>query len=763
MNKKLPAGVQSALSDAGINIDSVLKNIYCDLTYDCQYADSYLLLTNDSLIHAVTVEPPKDKLFSGYSAKEIERSGEYTLSVYPIDELDELKSESLVVGGYIFAKSKKGELRLAAYTAQQNGEAGRFCDCFGKLKRGEKLPEDMDEREDERFCPKCGSLYPDRNRKICPKCMDRKGVFIRLLSYFKPHIGKLAVMMICFLLTAVFNLAWPYLSGTVLYDMVLGDNPDTSGAFGVLLTLGSVVITMVVTKLLMQIAGVIHSVMSARIIPDVIKCIRSDIFDAMGRLSISFYSSRQTGGLMTRVLNDSDQMMQFFFDGVPYFFTNVFTIVSTVVVMFSMNWQLAIVSIILLPILPFLSAKLLPRLWHLYGKRHRATRSLNSQINDNITGARVVKAFGQEDKELDRFQTYNKRVRTSELNIVGYNNRFNAMYSIVQNLAQFAVWGFGSMLVIQGKGVELGVLITFAGYVTQLNGPLDFMSNIFRWWADCANAAQRVFEIIDAIPEVSESEEPIRVEHIKGDIELKNVTFGYEPHHDVLKNIDLHVHPGEMLGVVGRSGAGKSTLVNLINRLYDPREGEIFIDGHNIKDMAFKDFRSSVAMVSQETYIFMGTVEQNIAYAREDATHDEVVAAAIAASAHDFICKMPDGYDTVIGSSGRSLSGGERQRISIARAILANPKILILDEATAAVDTETEMAIQNSLDLLTRGRTTISIAHRLSTLRNADRLVVIDDGRITEEGTHAELIRQKGTYFKLMQLQSKALAMRGIE
>lgn len=763
MEQKLPRGLLTALHKIGLQREQIMRILYCDMTCDCAYLDSYLLLCADKLYHAVALAAPREKLFAGFSPAESTDSTDYRVQAYDLCEITQLRADGRVVGGYIYAVTQDGALPLAAYSGAITGNANHFCDDFARVQAGETLPpQPHDDKED--CCPKCGNLYPDPRRKICPKCMDRKGVFVRLLAYFKPHTLKIVVMMLCFIATAVLNLAWPYLSGTVLYDMVLGGTAAANEpAFRFTLTLGSVVATMVISKLLMQAAGIVHSVITARIVPDVIKSVRSDIFAAMGRLSISFYSSRQTGGLMTRVLSDSDQVMAFFFDEAPYFFTNIFTIVSTVIVMFSMSWKLAIVSLILLPLLPIISTKLTPRLWHLYGKRHRASRSLSGQINDNITGARVVKAFGQEAREIERFSTYNARVRTAEMNIVGYDNRFHALYSIVQNLAQFAVWGFGSMMILSGEHIELGVLITFASYVTQLNGPLDFMARVFRRYADCTNSAQRVFEIIDAIPEVTEAENPVRVDRIRGEIRLEQVTFGYEPHHDVLKNINLHIREGEMLGIVGRSGAGKSTLVNLINRLYDPKEGNIYIDGHNIRDMAFADFRSSVAMVSQETYIFMGSVEQNIAYARPDATHAEVVAAAIAASAHDFICKMPDGYDTIIGSSGRSLSGGERQRISIARAILANPKILILDEATAAVDTETELAIQDSLDLLTKGRTTISIAHRLSTLRNADRLVVIDDGRITEEGTHAELIRQKGTYFKLMQLQSKALAMRGIE
>ena len=276
------------------------------------------------------------------------------------------------------------------------------------------------------------------------------------------------------------------------------------------------------------------------------------------------------------------------------------------------------------------------------------------------------------------------------------------------------------------------------------------------------NSAQRIFEILDAKPEVVESLNPIRPKKIDGELVIKNLTFGYEENREVLKDISLTVGAGKMLGIVGKSGAGKSTLANLITRLYDPTSGDIYLDGINIRDMAFCDLRKSIAMVSQETFIFSGTIFDNIAYANKDADRKTVLEAAFSAGAHDFICKLPDGYDTAVGAGGRSLSGGEKQRISIARAILANPKILILDEATAAVDTETERKIQASLARLTKNRTTLSIAHRLSTLRDADELIVLEDGKIVEQGTHSELIKQKGTYFKLLQIQTKALAMRGI-
>ena len=315
-------------------------------------------------------------------------------------------------------------------------------------------------------------------------------------------------------------------------------------------------------------------------------------------------------------------------------------------------------------------------------------------------------------------------------------------------------------MILVERNMQVGVMITFIGYVDQLNGPMNFASRVFRWWSDSMNAAQRMFEIIDAIPEIREEDKPLPMKEPKGEIELKNVTFGYEINRPVLKDLNLKIPAGSMLGIVGRSGAGKTTLVNLISRMYDPQEGSILIDGVDIKKLSFRDLRRNVAMVSQETYIFMGTVEENIAYANPDATKQEIIRAAKLASAHEFILRMPDGYNTIVGSSGRELSGGERQRISIARAILANPKILILDEATASVDTETERAIQAAISYLVKNRTTISIAHRLSTLRDADFLCVIDNGEITERGTHKELEALHGTYYKLMELQTKALALK---
>ncbi len=767
----ISSNILKILKNRNISKEDITYAASSDMSLNHTFADGCALFTKAEVIVIRSKHQAEDMHSFGGYAIESNKLDEASCEVinFKVEEVESFNVVRQVNGGMLFATVNGVDTLLLEFSNSRMEDFDKLCRIYRKFKEGQELAdEDFVKRTKHECCPKCGTMYPNPQRKVCPRCTDKKALFLRVLSYFKPYIGYIMVMFVCYVFTALLNLAWPYLNGVVLYDKVLGKDAeflelfDFAGGDYVIL-LGFVVVTMVLCKLTNQILGIVQGVMVSKVVPDVVKNIKGDVFKSMGNLSISFYNNRETGGLMTRVLSDANEVTGFFIDVLPYVFIHTFTIISTCVVMFSINPGLTIVSLILLPVLVFLSVKLLPRLWSIYGRRHRAERSMNGQINDNIMGARVVKAFGQEEKEIKRFGNYNGRVRDAELSVVAFDNRFYALYTIVQQIATFAVWGVGGILIVTHTNMELGILITFIGYVGELKGPLEFLSRAFRMYTSSMNSAQRIFEIIDAVPEIQESENPIRPEKIKGEIELRNVTFCYDTNKPVLENISFHVKAGEMLGIVGRSGAGKSTLVNLISRLYDPQEGEILIDGVSVKELGFKELRRNVAMVSQETYIFMGTVAENIAYARPDASYEEIVAAAVRASAHDFICKMPDGYDTMLGSSGRSLSGGERQRISIARAILADPSILILDEATAAVDTETEQAIQASLEELIKGRTTLSIAHRLSTLNNADHLIVIDGGKIAEHGTHRELIEKKGIFHKLMQLQMKALAMRGIE
>lgn len=776
LDKKLPSVLSEAISQ------EILEVAKTDLQNN-KFATGYVVLTKDKLIVARAKEENKLMLFRGYKNDDDE-SKEWELKSCKANSLDITKT---INGGILVGKTNNGDVRLATfsnhcYTSVEK-LVERFNEMFVKEEKnkdkppmvnsqahhhGGPPPHRKNEDEEEQFCPKCGSLYPDPERKICPKCMDRRSIFFKTLRYFKPFTPHIIVMVISYLLTALLNLVWPYLNGTVLYDNVLSKNEDFLKVFGFpagefIAALGIIVITMAIAKLTMQGLGVLHGVLSAKIVPEVVRRIKSDVFKSMGSLSIGFYNSRQTGSLMTRITSDAERVTSLYLDGIPFAIINTATLITTVVVLLKLNLIMGLIVLGVMPLLVLFSFKMFPAQWNLFGKRHRAERSLNGQIHDNIMGARVVKSFGQQKNETKRFYNYSNRVKKADMAIVGFDNRYSALYNGAKSLLSLLSFGLGAYFIVSGKSMTLGVLITFTSYVDQLSGPLDHFSRMFRLWADSMNAAQRLFEIIEAVPDINEKQKPVVLDKVEGNIELRNVTFGYEPHRPVLKNINLKIDAEKMIGIVGRSGAGKTTMVNLISRLYDPDEGEIYLDGVNIKDLSFEQLRKNVAMVSQETYIFIGTVAENIAYSNPNATRSEIIRAARLASAHDFICKMSDGYDTVIGSSGRSLSGGERQRISIARAILANPKILILDEATASVDTETEKAIQKSINYLIQGRTTISIAHRLSTLRDAEHLAVIDDGKIIEQGTAKELMEQKGTYYKLRELQTKALAMKGLE
>ena len=768
----LPSSFTKVIEKYGIDRKDIVFAAVADLDEEFRFADTIVAVTDKKLVVArYPYREKREYRLGGYDswAMQEDKTDEPAVVFYELEDVEKLEVLRQVSTGVLMGKIKGTEQYLCQFSNTKMEAFMRMSRLLEKTKKGEEISdEDLDVKKGKECCPKCGMIYPDQERKVCPKCMDKKSILLRVVSYFKPYKGRLAVMVLCYLATAALNLVWPYLSGTILYDKVLAKDETflkqlnlPAGRF--LTALAVLVVVMVLTKVLTQAVGILQGVFTAQIASEVMAKLKSQVFNSMGKLSISFFTKRQTGGLMTRVSDDADEISGFFIDGIPYFFINVGTIIATCVIMFILSPILALASIILMPILFFISYQLLPRLWHFYGKRHRANRRLNSQMNENFTGARVVKAFGQEEQEMNRFTKNNGRVRDAELDVARFDCQFSALYYLVEDFLTFLVWAVGSALIICGSDMELGLLITFSGYVGQLKWPLEFMSRIFRWYTNAMNSAQRMFEIIDAVPEVKEVPEPVRPDSFRGEIELKHVTFGYEPNKPILKDVSFRVEAGEVLGIVGRSGAGKSTLVNLISRLYDAGEGEVLVDGINVKQYGFRELRKNVAMVSQETYIFMGTVAENIAYARPDATREEIIRAAVQASAHDFICKMPQGYDTILGPSNRALSGGEKQRISIARAILADPKILILDEATSAVDTETELAIQKSLERLEKGRTVLSIAHRLSTLRNATHLIVIDDGRVTESGTHAELMAKKGTFYKLSELQTKALAMRGVE
>ncbi len=771
--KKLSAGLLHTLAGEGIAPEEILAYSPIDLSFDCEYVYGYVFLTRQYL--GVATSAPIDShiiYMKGTQKKNdisYEETANFTYRLYENARIEKLHREHMVATNLICMEYDGEPIRVAAHTNLHLADMEAFLKKYRQIMRGETIAEEEDgvKQEEELYCPVCGTKYPDEERKICPKCMNKASIFRRTFRYFLRYKWMIVILAFCYVASALVSLAWPYLSGTVLYDWVLEKNDAYLAPFGLegkyVTALLVLVACMLAAKVLQQLISIIQGSVMARIVATSIRDMKQDIFASMGELSLRFFTSKQTGNLMTRVLGDAERVTGFFLDGFPYIFVHSFTILASFIVMFRLNWQMASVACILLPLLVVISVKLKPRIWSLFGRRHRAERAVNTRVNDNLTGSRVVKAFGQQSGEVARFEGPNDYLRDAEVRIEKYNNRFTILYNLVQEISAIWVWILGVFMMMQSHRIEVGILITFVGYVSQLNGPMNFFSRVFRLWSDSINAAQRMFEIMDAIPEIKEAENPVSLPNLKGEIALSHVSFGYDKNRLILKDIDFKVKAGEVLGIVGRSGAGKTTLVSLISRLYDVNDGKIEIDGIDVKELAFRDLRRNVAMVSQDTYIFMGTVADNIAYGNPEATRAEIVQAAMLASAHDFISRMPDGYDTVIGAAGKDLSGGEKQRLSIARAVLSNPKILILDEATASVDTETEKAIQKALDYLVQGRTTLSIAHRISTLKNADRLIVIDGGRVVEAGTHAELMEQNGVYAKLVELQTKSLSLEQVE
>lgn len=736
MIKKLPLEVISALQPH--QPYDIIYWMLCDRRMDGEgYSNTFLILSKE---HLFVVSYSED---------------EACVESIEIANIETVFIVNLVASGIVVMKENEERI-IGAFTNGQMASAAKFALIFTKIKNKEEISDDdLNDAQENTSCPKCGSLYPEEGRQICPKCMKKHAIFWRLLTFAGQYKLSIFLIVLFMLLNSATGLVIPYLQGTVLFDQALGNTGYFAGRIGL------VILLIIGFRTISLLFGVLFSMINARLAANVGFDLKASVFAAMQKLSLSFFQKKQTGQLMTRVSNDAAELQFFFVDGISYFIVNAMNIVGITTIMFIMDWKLTLICFIPLPFVMMLIRWVFPKLWRLSWRRHRRVSMLNAMISDTIQGTRVVKAFGKEQQELKRFGKANTAYSESEQS---FNLMSSTVFPILNIITQFGgilIWAFGGWMVMQGE-ITFGKIMTFVGYIYMLYGPLQFMNNIVSWWSNCMSAAQRIFEIQDSVTDVAEKENAVHIERMAGDIRLSNVVFGYEPNKSILKDVSLHAKPGQMIGVVGHSGAGKSTLVNLISRLYDVTDGEIQIDGVNVKDLRIDTMRKNIGIVSQEVYVFMGTIAENIAYADPECSMDDIIYAARIAKAHDFIEKLPDGYDTIVGTGGHNLSGGEKQRISIARAVLHNPQILILDEATASLDTETELQIQEALESLIQGRTTIAIAHRLSTLRNADYLLVMDRGKVAEEGTHDQLMAKKGVYYGLVQKHDEALRMKRV-
>lgn len=752
---KLPSEVLKLMETNGIQTDGFLYAVTGDMDADGAYTSCWMAFDRMGLYLAFGEE----QLVKGKRRLDV-RYRLDALKTIPAAEIDRLKIEKNVSTAYLIAEKDGEDEIVTRFSIGLHTDFADFVTAFNTIKEGGNLETVRQTFHEMPFCPKCGRRYPDPERKICPKCMDRHSTVKRLFSFFGGYRKQVGIIVLAMLVGSAITLLTPQISTKTLYDQVL--NPDNLTPIPKLMvSLSYMVLVIAGIRLFNMLFTMAYQWILGGIMPWVIHDIMLKIFTTMQRLGVSFYSSKQTGSLMERVTGDANNIYWFFVDALPECLIDIVTMIGVLTMMALMNWQLTLIAVVSLPVV-FLVFRLADHIWHrLHHQRWTYNANLTSMVSDNINGQRVIKAFAREDEELERFSKASGKLMQAELKL---NNASSTVYPLIELMVYVAttlIVAMGGVMVVRGK-MSLGTLLTFTIYLDMLHSPLDFLSWISNGWARCVDSAQRVFEIIDTDPDIAEAEHPVVLDNFRGAVTIRELEFEYEPARPVIKKLNLDIEAGTMLGIVGKTGAGKTTIASLIARLYDAKAGAISIDGVDVRELSLKQLRQNIGMVSQDIYLFMGTIADNIRYAKPDASIEEVVAAAKAASAHDFIMKLPNGYETRVGSGGQDLSGGERQRISIARTIIQNPKILILDEATAAMDTETERRIQESLTRLKTGRTTIAIAHRLSTLRDADMLAVIEDGTVVEYGSYQELMRKKGEYYKLYQIQAEALKYVGI-
>ncbi|WP_339147736.1 MULTISPECIES: ABC transporter ATP-binding protein [unclassified Sutcliffiella] len=705
-----------------------------DMDVDGQFGDNWLAIS--------------DKVIQLYS-----NNGELFKTV----ELESVSSAKLeqFIGAGAFTITRGDEevnevlVRCSSSYMQKFSIAEKFINCLAK---SEEVPQ-ISKADLPKLCQKCQRPF-EEGTEVCSVCVDKKKVIGRILDFTNPYRGKITLAVVFLLIATLLELAPPYLT-KIIVDDVLEPKELGSSLFILVLLLG---VTGMVLALMQFLKGILGVWIGSKIMGDM----RKEIYQSLMRLSVSYFDRRQTSQFIGRVNSDAESIRQFLTDGVLYIIGQVMLLLAIIVMMFSLDWKLALFALLPSPIVLIFSIVIWPRVQHLWYKQWQSINKLNMIVGDTLQGIRVVKAFGQEGQEQSRYMDGNQAVVSQTMRTDGLWQGVFPLFSFITGSGMLLVWYFGGLSVISDD-ITLGTLLAFVAYLGMFFGPLQWFNQMISWVTRAISSANRIFEIIDAPSEVPDNKDPIVLDNIKGHVQVEGVTFGYEKHQPVIKNIDLDVKPGEMIGLVGHSGAGKSTLINLITRFYDPNEGRILLDGVDLKNLKQEQLHQSIGVVLQETFLFDGTISENIAYSKEDATPEEIMRAAKIANAHEFVVKMSDGYDTKVGERGHRLSGGQKQRIAIARAILHDPRILILDEATASVDTETERKIQEAISRLVKGRTTFAIAHRLSTLRNADRLVVVDKGVIAEIGTHEELLEKEGIYHKLVEAQKELSQIKGVE
>ncbi|MBI2193545.1 MAG: ABC transporter ATP-binding protein [Planctomycetes bacterium] len=736
----LPDTVRSRLVQEGVRPENV-----------CLWAESDLDLSG--VPAWVWVVVTRDRVLA------IPANGEQaTDNSFEIQKVSRFKIRSTIGSAFLQALVEGLPVDVARFSNARRERFSRLLEQLERLRQGESVSVDRVYENSELLCEKCGLPLP-APKAPCPRCIKQGAVFVRTLKMLRRYLVWVVILFALMLLGIALDMMPPFLTKILVDDVLkVGAQPvaDVQGALAdrkqeLLL----VVLCLVGATLARNVLNMIIGRMSSTVGTSITFDIRCKLFDRVQQFSIDYYDRHPVGNLLQRVHGDAEAFHSFVNQVAGGYLLNVLRVIAIGIVLFSMNWRLASFILLPIPLVILGTAIYWKRIYPRYYKLSDSSSKVYSTLNAIFSGIRLVKAFSQEKKERDRFVKNIDYYRGTHMWVQKSVSTFSPIMAFIFSLGGLIVWYAGGQLVLENRGVTLGTLMAFLAYLSMFYGPLQSLTDMSNWLSGFLAASQRVFDILDTPPAMEDQPDAKPLDRVTGSIELDRVTFGYDPYNPVIKDVSMRIDPGQMIGIVGKSGSGKSTLINLICRFYDIQKGSVRIDGRDVRELRRQDLRRHIGLVLQEPFLFRASIAENIAYGRPDATPQEILDAAKAAYAHDFIMRQPLGYDTQLGERGAGLSGGERQRVSIARALLCNPAILILDEATSSVDTESEQEIQRALAVLCRGRTTIAIAHRLSTLKGADRIYVIDDGRVAEFGSHGELMDQKGIYYKLVKIQTE--------